>query len=134
MVGVDHIVGGQRAAVMKCDALAQMKRPRQLIGTDAPRLGERGSHLEVLVGLDECVEDVLEHLERKVRACLVRVELIGFAGDRRHEIARGLVAEVDTLARCTGAKSERDDRAHHCHARSCCDHGESAIGARPTLF
>ena len=64
------------------------KVQRELIGADVPRLGERRLHLEVGVGLDERVEDVLEHLEREVGAGLVGVELVGFTGDRGDEIAR----------------------------------------------
>ena len=86
-IRVHDVVGGERAPVVEGDARSQVKVPAELIGADGPRLGERRPHLEVGVGLDQSVEDVLEHLEREVGAGLVGVELVGFTGDRGDEIA-----------------------------------------------
>jgi hypothetical protein len=61
------VVGGERATVVEFDAAAQMECPHQLVGAHRPGLGERGTHLEVRVGFDERVEDVLQDLEGKVR-------------------------------------------------------------------
>ena len=61
--------------------------------------GQQQAHLELRVGLDQGVEDVLEHLEPEIRTSLLRVELFGFTGDRRDEVPRGLVAEVHPLTR-----------------------------------
>ena len=46
-----------------------------------PALRQRRLHLEVLVGFDEGVEDVLEYFEGEVGTGLLRVELVGFTGD-----------------------------------------------------
>ena len=36
LIRVDHVVGAQGAAVVKRDASAQVERPRELVGADAP--------------------------------------------------------------------------------------------------
>ena len=46
-IRVHDVVGGERAAVVKGDAAAQVERPRELVGADVPRLGQCGPHLEV---------------------------------------------------------------------------------------
>ena len=123
-VGVDDVVRGERAAVVKCDALSQMECPGELIGADVPRLRERGTHLEVFVGFDKSVEDVLEHLEREVGAGLLGVELVGLTGDRRDQIPGCLVAEVDPLAGGTAAECD-DERG---------DHADSGQNLHPDLY
>ena len=108
-VGVHDVVGGERAAVLERHALAQMKVPGELIGCDTPRFGECGPHLEVLVGFDQGVEHVLQHLEREVGAGLLRIELVGFACDGGDQVARSL-PEIHPLGRGAG---HRDQQRHH---------------------
>ncbi len=63
---------------MPAHAVAQVEGPGELVVADLPGLRQRGAHLQVLVGLDQGVENVLQHLEREVGTRSVRVELIGF--------------------------------------------------------
>jgi len=97
-VRVHDVVRGERAAVVECHTGAQTKRPLELVGAHDPRLGERRPHLQVFVGFDERVEDVLEHLEREVRTRLLRIELIGLTRDRCNEVSGGITPEVDPIA------------------------------------
>ena len=97
-IGEDDVVGGQRAAVVELDAAAQMKGPGELIGGDVPRLRQCGPHLEVGIGFDERVVDVLEDFEGEVGAGLAGVELVGLTADRGDQAAGGVVTEVDLFA------------------------------------
>jgi hypothetical protein len=64
-----------------------MESPRQLVWTHGPRLGKCWAHFEIGIRLDERVEDVLQNLELEICGGLLRVELVGFACDRRDQIA-----------------------------------------------
>ena len=81
-IGVDDVGCGQRLTVVPPNVRAQRENVLRLFGIDLPALCERRDHLELFVGFDESVEDVLEYLEREVGGGLVRVELIGLTGDR----------------------------------------------------
>jgi hypothetical protein len=76
-------------------------------------LASARAHLEVFVRLDERVEDVLEYLERKVRAGLLRVKLVGLARCRRNEGSRCGVPQVHPLTGGTAAEDEHDDHSEH---------------------
>src|SRR5699024_4083331 len=115
VVGVGHVLGGEVAAVVEGDVVAQVEGPGEVVVADVPGLGQRRLHLQVLVGLHQGVVHVLQHLEGEVGGGLVRVELVRFAADghvqHRAFAAAGLVGtgavDVDRVAGGAGGQQRQ---------------------------
>ncbi len=134
-VGVDDVGGTERRAVVPAHSRAEVKGPGELVGGgDLPGFRERRSHLEVLVGLDEGVEHVLQHLEGEVRgAALGGVELVWLAGDRRGDVARRRSAQINPRTRRT--RRQQPDHyegsgQHRWSSHDGCEFPEPLMGKR----